>query len=259
MARAMWKASLRLGEVEVGVKLYAGAQDRGLHFRLLHAKDRVPVKQRMVDAKTGKEVSSDQVRRGFEVEKDVYVLLAPEDLQRPDPNPEKVIEVDHFVPREAVDLAWYARPYYLDPDGSAPDFFALADALESSDRVGLARWTMRGQGYFGALAAKEGYLKLITLHSPEEVVPIARFEKPEGAELSAGERKLAEQLISTLDAPFDPSVLRDEYRARVLSLIEQKAQGKKFVVKEAPRPRPVSDLSHALERSIKALKERKVA
>ena len=255
----MWKASLRFGEQEVPVKLYAGVQERGLHFRLLHAKDRVPVKQRMVDAKTGEEVPSDQIRRGMEVEKDVYVLLGPEDLEGHDPNPEKVIEIMHFVPRSAVDLAWYARPYYLDPDDSAADFFALAAALESSERVGLARWTMRRTPYVGALAAKEGYLELITLHSFEEVVPLASFEKPEGPDLSAGERKLAEQLVSTLDAPFDPSVLRDEYRERVVAMIEQKARGKKFVVKEAPRPRVVGDLSLALQRSIKAAREKKVA
>jgi DNA end-binding protein Ku len=259
MARAMWKAVLRLSDVEVPIKLFAGVEERGLHFRLLHAKDGVPVKQRMVDAVTGEEVASSDIRRVYEAQRGLFVELGPEDVRVPDPNPARIIEVTHAVPRRAIDLGWYARPYYLDPDGSSPDFFALASALESADRLGVARWTMRNTGYFGVLAARDGYLKLITLHSPEEIVPVRAFEQPAGSGVSAGERKLAEQLVSTLDAPFDPSMLRDDYREKVLALLESKATGKKPPAAEKPRPRSVSDLTEALQRSIRAAKERKVA
>jgi DNA end-binding protein Ku len=259
VARAMWKAVLRLSDVEVPVKLFAGVEERGLHFRLLHSKDGVPVKQRMVDAQTGEEVASSEVRRVFEVERGLFVTLAPEELEVPDPNPPRIIEVTHVIPRSAIDLGWYARPYYLDPDGSSADFSALASALESSGRIGVARWTMRGTGYFGVLAARDGYLELVTLHSLEEIVPVQSVEQPGGSDLSAGERKLAEQLVSALDAPFDRAVLRDEYRERVRALIESKTTGKKLVVEEKARPHAVGDLTQALQTSIRAAKERKVA
>jgi DNA end-binding protein Ku len=256
----MWKAALRLSQVAVPVKPYAAAQDRGVHFRLLHAKDHVPVKQRMVDSKTGEEVASGDVRRALEVEKNVFVLLEPDDLAIEDPNPERIIEVTHVVPRDAIDLGWYARPYYLDPDGSSDDFFALAEALAASERSGVARWTMRGKSYFGALEARDGYLMLVTLHPADEVVPLRALERPAGSELSAGERKLAEQLVAALDSPFDPGALRDEYRERLLAFVESKAKGKKrFRVEEAPPPRAARDLSRALERSIKAAKAKTTA
>jgi DNA end-binding protein Ku len=252
MARAMWKASLELGEVRLPVKLYAAAEDRDVHFRLLHAADRVPVRQRMVDPRDGREVPSEEVRRGVELEEGRFVLLRPEELRRLEPKASRAIEVTRFVPRDALDLAWYSRPYLLGPDRSSADYFALAKALEASGKRGIARWVMRRQRYFGALAVRDGYLALIALHSADEVVAAEQLPRPAAATLSKGERKLAEQLLATLDAAFDPNELRDEYRERVEKLIEAKRKGRSFKVKEAPAPRVGGDLGEALRRSLRA-------
>jgi DNA end-binding protein Ku len=255
MARAMWKATLRLAKVEIPVKLYAAVRERGVHFRLLHAKDRTPVRQRMVDAESGEEVPAEEIRRGLRIDEGTYAVVDPEEL-RVAAAEDRTIEVSRFVPRDSIDLGWYARPYYLGPDRSAPDYFALAEAIGAGTRAGVAHWSMRGRSHHGVLDARDGYLVLTSLHAAEEVVPMSAVAPPETQSISAGERKLGEQLVATLDAPFDPTVLRDEYRERVLALVEKKAKGKKYRVEEAPRPRAVTDLTRALERSLKQAEKR---
>ncbi len=259
MARAMWKASLRLGDYELPVKLYAAVEDRSVHFRLLHAKDKVPVAQRMVDPSTGKEVPNEEVRRAVALDRGVFVVLRPEELARAVPKASRAIEVTRFVPRDHVDLAWYSRPYLLGPDGKTEDYFALARALEESGRCGVARWVMRGKRYFGALGPREGRLALLSLRPAEEVVTVDQLTVPAGPEVRKAERDLAEQLLAALDAPFDPGMLRDEHRERVLELIQAKAEGRRVPKVQAPAPKPTRDLTEALRASLRAAKERHVA
>jgi DNA end-binding protein Ku len=256
----MWKAALRLGDWELPVKLYAAAEDRGVHFRLLHAADRVPVAQRMVDPGSGDEVPTSEIRRAVELERGVFVVLSPEELTGAEPKPSRAIEVTRFVPRAAIDLAWYSRPYLLGPDGRGDDYFALARTLEDERRCGVARWVMRGKRYFGALGAREGRrLALLALRSAEEVVVAGEIAAPRGPEVRKGERELAEQLVSALDGPFEPGMLRDEHRERVLELIQAKAQGRRVRKLQAPPPKPTADLTAALRASLRAAKERRVA
>lgn len=255
MARAMWKAGLEIGREVLPVKLYAAVEDHSVHFRLLHREDHVPVKQKMVDPATGREVASEEIQRGIEIDKGLFVLLKPEDLAQVEPKPSRNIEVTRFVPRAALDPSWYSRPYFLGPDGAEGDYLALLEVLGEAERVGIARWVMRGKRYFGALVPHESHLALVAMHSANEVVPASELPRPEGPAIKREERALAEQLVSTLDAPFDASELKDEYRDRVLAFLEAKAKGKKLRVKEGPPPRKVSDLTQALKRSLRVAKE----
>jgi len=255
----MWKASLRVGKEALPVKLYSAVEDTAVHFRLLHARDHVPVAQRMVDPDTEEEVADEDVQRGLEIEEGVFIVLQPDELASVEPEASRDIEVTRFVPRDSVDPGWYGRPYMLGPDGKAEDYFALAAALEEAGRFGIARWVMRGTQYSGALAPHEGRLALIALKPAEEVVSTAQLAPPGGPALQKLERQLAEQLIAALDAPFDPEILHDDYRGRVRELIAAKAKGKTVRFKEAPPPKVTSDLSGALRKSLQAAKERKIA
>lgn len=252
MARAMWKAALELGSLRIPVKLYAAVEERGIPFRLLHRKDKVPVRQEWVDPRNDEAVPADAVRRGLEVEEGVLVVLSPEELAGVEPKASRAIEITRFVPPHAIDPSWYDRPYFLGPDGEEADYFALAKALLKEERYGIARWVMRGRRYFGALEPREGRLALVSLHAASEVVGADSLAPPAGAAASAGERRLAEQLVEALDAEFDPAELRDEYRERVEKLIEAKRRGRRFEVEESPAPRATRDLSGALRRSLQA-------
>jgi DNA end-binding protein Ku len=255
----MWKAELELGSERIPVKLYAGAQDRDIHFRLVHAKDKAPVQQRMIDPRTREPVDPKLIRRGVELEPGVFVVLGDDERDSLAPKPARTIELTRFVPAGAIEFGWYARPYFLGPDGAATSYGALLEVLRERELRGIARWTMRGRRYFGALAAHERTLALVTLRPAEEILTAAQLSPPDGRPASAGERALAEQLVAALDAPFEPAELRDEYRERVLALIQAKAKGRRLPAAREAAPRPFTDLSAALERSLKAARKRRAA
>jgi DNA end-binding protein Ku len=260
MPRAIWKGVIHLGELTVPVKLYSAVQDRDVHFHLLHDRDRVRVRQRMVHPGTGEAVTREQSLRAYEVEPGVFVRVEPEDLAALEPQPSRQIAVTRCVEPGAIAHVWFDRPYYLGPDGDAGRYAALARALEDAERVAVARWVMRKRSYAGVLHARAGLLRLFTLHAREDVVDLAQLEGPGGRALEPRERALAEQLVSALAGDFDPAAYRDEHRARVLTLIAQKRQGRTIEkARVERRPAPPS-LAGALQKSLsQARKERKSA
>lgn len=259
MARAIWKGVIRFGDVEVPVKLYSAVQDRTVHFRLLHEETLNPVKQRMVDPVTGKDVPYEEVRRGFELEDGVFVVLDDEELAELEPEKSRDIEVTRFLNPEVITHEWYDRPYHLGPDGNTEDYYALTEALEKQGKEGLAHWSMRNKEYSGALRAVDGHLMLITLRHAGEVVPASALERPGGRAPDPRELKMAEQLVSALEDELDLTAFRDEYRDRVLELVEAKAEGKTIEFREPEKRRAAGDLAATLEASIQAAKERKSA
>jgi DNA end-binding protein Ku len=260
-ARAIWKGVIRFGGVSVPVKLYSAAEERGVHLRLLHAKDGYPVKQVMVHPGTGERVPYDQVRRGYDTGEGTIVVLSEEELESVEPEPSRDIEVTEFIEPRLIAHPWYDRPYHLGPDGNEEAYFALVQALESEGREGLVRWVMRKKEYAGALRARRGYLELITLHHAAEVVDASSLPRPRGRPPEKQELQMAEQLLTALSADFDLSGYRDEYRTKVLELVARKGRGEAL---EFPRPKTrraePESLAEVLRASLERLKEeRRVA
>lgn len=255
-ARAIWKGIIRLGEERVPVKLYSGVEDRVVHFRLLHEPDGVPVVQRLVVPETGETVEYRDARRGYVTPEGDVVVLGREELDALEPAASRDIELLGFVPGGSIDHRWYDRAYFLGPDGSTKQYFALAAALAGSGREGVARWVMRKKEYRGALRLRDGYPVLITLRPAEEVIAASELEAPSGEKLNDKELGMAGQLLSILEAPFDPGEYRDEHRDRVMELIRAKSAGRKVPRARAPRKRPSADLAGALAASIEQERKR---
>ena len=252
----MWKSSLRFGAVSLPVKLYAAVAEHNVHFHLLHAKDGVRVEQRLVNPTTGKPVDPGDARRGYPIARDEYVILDADEVAALAPEKSREIEVTRFVPRDALAPAWYERPYHLGPDGDAAGYLALAEALEQRERIGIARWVLRGRHHVGALRARDGGLVLIQLRSREEVVSADELAPPAGRAPDARELALAEQLVGALTGEFEPQRFREEYQERVRALVEAKARGRKPKLAPLPKKRRGgAALESALERSLAALKK----
>jgi DNA end-binding protein Ku len=253
----MWKGVLAIGEDQVPVKLFAGAQDRTVHFRLLNSKTLNPVQQRMVSSKTGREVSRDRIQKGFATEDGRFVILTSEELSELDPEPSREIRVTRFVPPDAIDPGWYDRPYFLGPDGDPGGYAALVDALRSEEVEGVAHWVMRKKEYTGALRVEGHSLSLVTLRHAGEVLEASQIPTPRGREPEPAEIRMAEQLVLALAGDFDPSEFEDEYRKRVIQFVKAKAEGRvpkvQPIVREEARD---EDLAAKLEESLAAMKKR---
>lgn len=258
-ARAIWKGELQIGKHPVGVKLYSAIEDRSVHFRLLHEKDGAPVEQHIVRKDTGKDVPKEEMRKAMAVNQTSAVILQPEELEKLVPPESRDIQLLRFVAPDVLGDQWFERPYYLGPDGHNDDYFALAEALERKQVLGIARWVMRKKRYLGALSSVNGYLILTTMRRADQVLSFSNV-KPEKASLpQAHELKLAEQLVSSIEADFNPEQWQNEYRERLMKLIAAKARGEKVQPVRVKKKAAQANLADSLKASIAAARERKVA
>jgi DNA end-binding protein Ku len=250
-ARAMWKGIIRCAEAEVPVKLYSAVEDRTVHFRLLHKADQAPVKQAMINPDTERVVPIRDTWRAYSTGEGYQVLLSSGELEALKPEPSRDIQVLSFLPADAIDHRWYDRPYYLGPDNAVDRYTALAQVLAQSGREALVHWVMRNKEYYGTLTVYRGYPMLISLRHTEQVVSTDELQAPTGKPLDDKELAMARQLIGMLNADFSPEEYQDEYRERVLELVDKKQRGGS--VKRAPpvKKEASDDLTRALEASLK--------
>ncbi|HZO15111.1 MAG TPA: Ku protein [Polyangiaceae bacterium] len=257
-ARAIFRATLVIGSTKLPVRLYSAARDRRVHFRLLHEPDHQPVKQEMIHADTEEPVATREIQRGYEVEPGRFVILKREELARLEPEPDRNMRALHFIARDQLPHMWLDRPYLLGPDGDAPGYFALAEALGDSDMAGIVHWTMRKHHYHGALLTDGEYLMVMTLHAAEELVEAPTVDVSTKG-IDDKQIALARQLVETLRAPFEPDAYHDEYREKVEQLIASKAAGKKVRRLRPKAAEETDDLARALRQSLKKAKEKRVA
>ena len=259
-ARAIWKGHLVLGKHEVPVKVYSAVEDQAVHFHLLHDKDLTPVEQRIVRKDNGREVPQEAQRKAFPLDDHRAVILDPDELDQLEPESDRTIRLLRFVPRDALGEQWFDRPYYLGPDADDDAYFALAKALGDEDRLGIARWVMRDKRYLGALSAAGGYLRMTTLRRADQVLAVPAIRPDKARTPSDAEVKLAEQLVDSITGAFTPEEWRNEYRERLMKLIEAKAKGTKLRLVTAKPKEATGDLAESLRASLAAAtKGKKVA
>jgi DNA end-binding protein Ku len=260
MPRSIWSGAISFGLVNVPVKLYSAVSRKTVRFNQLNGKTGHRIAQKRVDPTTGEEVAYDDIVKGYELTKDRYVLITQEELDALDPERTRTIDIEDFVDLAEIDPVFYDHPYYLVPDkGAAKAYGLLLDAMREAEKVAIARVVIRSKEQLVAIRpAPGGVLMMETMLFADEVVPPEEIEElPAEEELRASDRelKMARQLIDSLSSDFEPDKYHDEYREKVLELIERKASGEEIAVQpEAPQPTKVPDLMAALEASLAAVK-----
>jgi DNA end-binding protein Ku len=260
MPRAIWTGAISFGLVNVPVKLYSATSQKTVRFHQLSSKTGARIKQKRVDPSTDEEVPYEEIVKGYEITPDHYVLIEPEELEALDPKATKTIDVEDFVDLSEIDPIYYDHSYYLAPStGGAKAYRLLLDAMRDTGKVGIGLVVLRSKQQLCALRPTGDVLTLSTMLFGDEVLPPDRLDELDSigdAEASPRELKMAEQLIESLSTEFDPSKYHDEYRERVLDLIEKKAAGEEIAVQpEAEEPEAAPDLMAALEASLAALKD----
>jgi DNA end-binding protein Ku len=252
--RPIWSGAISFGLVNVPVKLVGAVSPKDVRFNQLEAGTGARIKQKRVSAVTGEEVPFEQIVKGYEISPDNYVTIEPQELEALDPKATRSIDIEDFVDLDQIDPLYFERPYYLVPDkGGAKAYALLLEAMKESQKVGIARLVLRTKQYLAAIRPLGDALVLETLLYPDEVTLPDEIEglPRDDVEIQDRELKIARQLIESLSTEFEPENYRDEYRERVLELIEQKAQGKQIVTQPTTEePTKVVDLMAALEASL---------
>ena len=262
MPRPIWTGAISFGLVNVPVKLYTAVDRQTVRFNQLNKSTGNRIAQKRVDSHTGEEVPYEEIVKGYEIAPDRYVIVEPGELESIEPKKTRMVEIEDFVDLDEIDPIYYDHPYYLVPDkGAEKAYRLLLDAMRETGKVALGKVVIRSKEYLVAVRPKGDLLAMETMLFSDEVVPPERLGDALPAEVEAGDKevKMAKQLIDSLSGPFEPEKYTDEYREKVLQLIEQKAEGKAIAVQPEEEPQPVPDLMSALEASIAAAKERKPA
>jgi DNA end-binding protein Ku len=254
MARAIWSGALTFGLVNIPVKLHSAVSQKEVRFHMLHAKDGARIKMKRFCAAEEQEVPYDEIVKGYEVSKDRYVMVTPEELEAYDPKATRTVEIRDFVDLGDIDPIYYDQTYYLAPEKTAARAYRLLlDAMRATGKVAIATFVLRTRESLCCVRPMEDALALSTMNRADEVVPLSALELPDAPKPSERELHMAEQLVASLAAPFEPERYPDVHRARVLELVHRKAEGEAI---EAPAPEEapakVVSLADALAASLAA-------
>jgi DNA end-binding protein Ku len=258
MARAIWSGSISFGLLNVPVKLYSAVARRSIGLREIRESDGARIRHKRVAEGTDEEVPYERIVKAYELTPDTYVPLTKTELASLDPKKTRAIEVRDFVDLDQIDPIYFDSPYYLGPaDGAERAYSLLAEAMEKSGKVAIARFVLRNKEHLAAIRPSDGVLTLTTMRFADEVVPPRELDDVLSSEPPAVGKKeveMAEKLIESLTTEFDPSAYRDEYREELLAMIERKAEGKELISPPAEEEQPTRtpDLMAALEQSIAA-------
>ncbi|MCF1597394.1 non-homologous end joining protein Ku [Streptomyces muensis] len=265
MARAIWTGVITFGMVSVPVGLFTAIEDHTVHFHQLQRDTADRIRNRRVNERTGKEVASEDIVKGYEAADGEYVVVEPDELDEIAPGRSRTIDIGDFVDLADIEPVYFDRTYYVGPRGKeyTKVYELLRTALADAGKAGIATFVMRGKQYLTALRAADRVLVLQTLHWADEVrdpveelpdLPSGRTAKGRrsgSGKDQAKEHDMAVQLIDALSAPWDPARYRDTYQEKVRELVKAKAEGEEIAsAEEAPRATNVIDLMTVLESSL---------
>jgi DNA end-binding protein Ku len=255
MARAIWKGSISFGLVNIPIALYPATRREELKFRLLRKTDLSPVNYKRVAEKDGKEVSWDQIVKGYEYEKGKYVVLKDEDFERVDLEATQTVDIQDFVDQEEIDPMFFYKPYYLEPQkGRDKAYVLLRNALKDSGKVGIAKVVIKTREYLAGVKPEDGVLVLELMHFADELADPGKLHIPKKVEVGQREMNMAKSLIGSMSSKWNPEKYHDDYREALMEVIEEKVEagGKEIEEKprKAPKPTKVIDLVSVLQKSL---------
>jgi DNA end-binding protein Ku len=255
MARAIWKGSISFGLVNIPIALYPATRREELKFRLLRQSDLSPVNYKRVAEKDGKEVSWDQIVKGYEYEKGKYVVLKDEDFERVDLEATQTVDIQDFVDQEEIDPMFFYKPYYLEPQKGGDKAYALLrDALKDSGKVGIAKVVIKTRQYLAGVKPEDGALVLELMHFADELADPGKLHVPKKTEVGKREMTMAKSLIDGMSSKWNPEKYKDDYREALMEVIEEKVEAGGKEIEEKPKkarkPTKIIDLVSVLQKSL---------
>jgi DNA end-binding protein Ku len=262
MARAVWSGTVSFGLVNVPVKAFTAVRDHDVHFHRVVEGTATRVRNKQVNEETGREVPSEKIEMGYELDSGNYVTFDPKEIEDLRPRSTRSIEVSDFVPLVEIDPMFYERTYWLAPDGDEAEaaYGLLLAAMVDQERVAIGTVVMRTKQYLAAVRPVEGALAMSTMRFADEVVDRSTIDAipKKVAEPTPKQLKLATQFIDALAADWDPERYRDDFTEELRDIIKRKAKGEEIEVQEAVQPggeAEVVDLMEVLQASVDAARK----
>jgi DNA end-binding protein Ku len=251
MPATVWKGYLSFGLVSFPIRLFAAARAEPVHFHLLHRKDRSRVKEVMFCAAENKPLNRSEIVKGYEYEKNHYIVVEPEELEKIAPPTATVMEIVEFVRMEEIDPIFFQTSYYVAPEESvSKPYSLLLEAMKETKYDALAKVAMHGREHIVILRPSDRNIVLHTMYFVDELHKANEVPVPSTAKFAKKEVDLAKKLIETLATQFKPEQFHDEYKRNVEELIEKKRKGQKVTPIRQPKTAPVVDLMQALQQSL---------
>ena len=260
MASTVWKGYITFGLITIPVRLFAAARTERVSFNQIHGVCGSRIKQQTFCPRCERIVERSELVKGFEVEKDRYVIVNDEEIKNIAPTSSDSMEIFEFVKAEGIDPIYYDASYFMVPeDAGKKAYHLLLQTMQKSGYSAIAKITMHQREYTVVVRPHADGLLLHTMFYPEEVREVPEFKRDPNVAVKPQEVALAEKLVEGLATDFDPSKYHDEYQGRLTQMIEAKREGQ---VMEGTAPRklaPVIDLMQALQKSLGELPRRKPA
>ena len=250
MASSVWKGHLAFGLVSFPIQLFSAARSETISFNLLHKDDHSRIKQVTYCLLEDKPVARTDLVKGYEYEKDHYVVIDDEDIKKAAPKTAKVMEILEFVKADQVDAIYLESSYYVAPDdGGEKPYALLYEALRGTGYYGVAKVAMHNREHIIILRPGPKGLLSHTMYFRDEIRQVDEF-RTDTSLVKEKELDLAKMLISSLEADFEPEKYHDAYRDNLQKMIEAKIEGRKVVEAPAEHMAPVIDIMEALKRSL---------
>jgi len=251
MPATVWKGYLTFGLVSFPIRLFAAARPEPVHFHMLHKKDLSRVKEVWYCASQDKPIDRDEIVKGYEYEKNHYVVIDPEDLDKVAPATARSMEILQFVKMDEIDPIFFEKSYYVGPEESVSrPYSLLLEAMKETKYDALAKVAMHGREHIVILRPAENGIVLHTMYFVDELHKGNEVPVPKPAKFDQKELDLAKKLIDTLAGSFEPEQYHDQYKENVEKLIQAKRKGQKVTPIRQPKTAPVIDLMQALQQSL---------
>jgi DNA end-binding protein Ku len=250
MASSVWKGHLTFGLVSFPVRLFSAARGETVSFNLLHKEDNSRIKQVVYCQAEDKPVPRSELVKGYEYEKDQYVVVEDEEIKKVAPKTAKIMEILEFVKSDEVDPIYLESSYYMAPDeGGEKPYALLFEALRQTKYYGVAKIAMHNREHIVILRPGDKGVLLHTMYYTDEIRSVEEF-RTDTSQVKEKELNLAKMLIESLIAEFEPEKYTDTYRENLHKLIQAKLEGNKVVATPTPHIAPVIDIMEALKRSL---------
>jgi DNA end-binding protein Ku len=251
MASTIWKGYITFGLISIPIRLFAAARTDRISFNMLHEVCSTRIKQQLYCPTCERVVERSEIVKGYEAEKNSYVVITDDDLKNVAPASSEAMEIVEFVELKEIDPLYFDASYYATPEEPGRRAYQLLlETMQKTGYAAMAKIAMHQREYTVVIRPREDGLTLHTIYYANEVRAIPEYGQTKNAEVKPQEIQLAEQLVKSLAAPFDPEKYEDAYQKRLTDMIDAKRDGKSVKEPKGKKLAPVIDLMAALQRSL---------